>query len=170
MRGILCIVVMMLFAVINVQPLHSSADPSTAAQSVQTEESKEVGQEETSVVTEPAEGQATAVQEKETTAPAEEQAPAAVAALVQKVELQPVTLGTKALENERYILYVDEKSGNLRITDKITNKEWLGSPQLERTAMPNIKKYTTAPIYARYTQGLTLHRSTHLKMKTRRLP
>ncbi|MEK3770031.1 DUF5696 domain-containing protein [Paenibacillus sp. FSL R5-0887] len=152
-RGILCIVVMMLFAVINVQPLHSSADPSTATQSVQTEESKEVGQEQTSVVTEPAEGQATAVQEKETTAPAEEQAPTAVAALVQKVELQPVTPGTKALENERYILYVDEKSGNLRITDKITNKEWLGSPQLERTAMPNIKKYTTAPIYARYTQG-----------------
>ncbi|WP_248549539.1 DUF5696 domain-containing protein [Paenibacillus odorifer] len=152
-RAILCIVVMMLFAVINVQPEHSSADPSTAAQSVQTEESKEVGQEQTLVVTEPAEGQATAVQEKETTAPAEEQAPAAVAAPVQKVELQPVTPGTKALENECYILYVDEKSGNLRITDKITNKEWLGSPQLERTAMPNIKKYTTAPIYARYTQG-----------------
>lgn len=153
MRAILCIVVMMLFAVINVQPEHSSADPSTAAQSVQTEESKEVGQEQTSVVTEPAEGQATSVQEKETTDPVEEQAPAAVAAPVQKVELQPVTPGTKALENERYILYVDEKSGNLRITDKITNKEWLGSPQLERTAMPNIKKYTTAPIYARYTQG-----------------
>ncbi|WP_340397327.1 DUF5696 domain-containing protein [Paenibacillus sp. FSL E2-0202] len=152
-RAILCIVVMMLFAVINVQPEHSSADPSTAAQSVQTEESKEVGQEQTSVVTEPAEGQATSVQEKETTDPVEEQAPAAVAAPVQKVELQPVTPGTKALENERYILYVDEKSGNLRITDKITNKEWLGSPQLERTAMPNIKKYTTAPIYARYTQG-----------------
>lgn len=153
MRGILCIVVMMLFAVINVQPLHSSADPSTAAQSVQTEESKEVGQEQTSVVTEPVEGQATAVKEKETAVPAEEQTPAVVAAPVQKVELQPVTPGTKALENERYILYVDEKSGNLRITDKITNKEWLGSPQLERTAMPNIKKYTTAPIYARYTQG-----------------
>lgn len=88
MRGILCIVVMMLFAVINVQPLHSSADPSTAAQSVQTEESKEVGQEQTSVVTEPTEEQTPAVQEKETVVPAEEQTPAVLAAPVQKVELQ----------------------------------------------------------------------------------
>lgn len=104
MRAILCIVVMMLFAVINIQPEHSSADPSTAAQSVQTEESKEVGQEQTSVVTEPAEGQATAVQEKETTAPAEEQAPAAVAAPVQKVELQPVTPNKSIGERTLYFI------------------------------------------------------------------
>lgn len=152
-RGILFIVVMMLVAVINVQPLHSSADPSTAAQSVQTEEGQ-VGQEEQLAEAEPAaEVQNTTVQETEEATTAVEPSPALASTPVAKTELQPVTPGTKALENDRYILYIDEKSGNLRMTDKITNKEWLGSPQLERTAMPNVKKYTTAPIYARYTQG-----------------
>ncbi len=152
-RGILCIVLVMLVAVINVRPLHSSADPSAAAQSSQTVETKEVVQEEQSNTAESTEAQETAVQGEEVTSPTTAETSPVVTTPVVKTELQPVTPGTKALENDRYILYVDEKSGNLRITDKTTNKEWLGSPQLERTAMPNVKKFTTAPIYARYTQG-----------------
>ncbi|MCL6604636.1 MAG: hypothetical protein K6T94_17370 [Paenibacillus sp.] len=153
-RGILCIVLVMLIAIINVQPLHSSADPSAAVQSSQNGESEAAGQEERASTT-----KSTTVQEdaKQTsagvTSPAADEVSAKVAAPVVKTALQPATPGTKALENDRYILYVDEKSGNVRITDKMTNEEWLGSPQLEKTAMPNVKKYTTAPIFARYTQG-----------------
>lgn len=132
LRSILIIVLAVLVAVINVRPLYGSAGPSAGSAAAP---------------------QMEAVEEPALAEPTEAAAPAAAAAPAVKAELQPVTPGTKALENDRYILYADEQTGNLRITDKSTGKEWLGSPQLEKTAMPNIKKYTAAPIYARYTQG-----------------
>ncbi|AIQ60595.1 DUF5696 domain-containing protein [Paenibacillus borealis] len=131
-RSILLIVLVVLAAAIQVPPLYGSAGPSAAA---------------------PAEAAAGELQAQAPvqaeTAEAQTQEPAAVKAPA----ADTVTPGTKALENERYILYADEQSGNLRITDKSTGKEWLGSPQLAKTAMPNVKKYTAAPVYARYTQG-----------------
>ncbi len=67
--------------------------------------------------------------------------------------LYPVTATTLMLENERFALYLDEKTGNVRITDKRSGREWLGAPQVERTTMPNNKRFMDAPVHVRYTTG-----------------
>lgn len=75
----------------------------------------------------------------------------------------PITAGAKALENDRYELYVDGKTGSPRIVDKITKQEWLGTPKLESTAMPNVKKFTEAPVHIRYTEGADITQAYPLK-------
>ncbi|WNS43433.1 DUF5696 domain-containing protein [Paenibacillus sp. MMS20-IR301] len=142
LRGILLIVLVLLVAAINIPPLYGAAGPSAEPSAAPQAAGAEAGSED--------QAQEPAAEQEAVEAAAPASAPAEPAV---KAELQPVTPGTKALENDRYILYVDEKSGNLQITDKQTGKQWLGSPQLEKTAMPNVKKYTSAPVYARYTQG-----------------
>lgn len=85
------------------------------------------------------------------------------AAIEGEKKLTPVMAVTKALENERYILYIDERTGNLRIMDKTTQQQWLGSPQLESTVMPNVKKFTEVPVHIRYTEGADITQAYPLK-------
>ncbi|PLT46470.1 hypothetical protein B8V81_4901 [Paenibacillus pasadenensis] len=65
----------------------------------------------------------------------------------------PVSATTKAAENERYILYGDPKSGNIRIVSKASGAEWLGTPQADRTTTPSNKKFMDSPVQINYTEG-----------------
>ncbi len=140
-----------LLAAVNVRPVRGSADPSAAPSAAQPAAAEGNTAETTEAPAAPAVSEAAPAAAPESPAPVAQEAAGGAGAAPK--ELRPVEPGTKALENEQYILYVDEKTGNLRIEDKATGAEWLGSPQLEKTAMPNTLKYTAAPIYARYTQG-----------------
>lgn len=95
--------------------------------------------------------------------PAVSASPGGTAAGTGSQALGPVTATTKALENARFVLYVDEKTGNLRVADKTTGKEWLGAPRLEKTAMPNVKKFTDSPVHVRYTEGGDITQTYSLK-------
>ncbi|MFP4975508.1 DUF5696 domain-containing protein [Paenibacillus sp. CN-4] len=90
---------------------------------------------------------------RNTAVPADAATPSAAPNAATAPELRPVAPDTKALENNRFLLYVNEQTGNVRIKDKVTGADWLGAPQLEKTAMPNNLKYTAVPVHVRYTQG-----------------
>ncbi len=85
----------------------------------------------------------------------------------------PVTATKQIAENDGYKMYIDEKTGNIRLVDKHTNKEWLGTPQLPRTTMPNNKKFMDAAVHVKYTEGsdtvqtyLTKEKANKLKIET----
>lgn len=113
-------------------------------------------------------------------ATAAEEAPAvetaaetAVPAVAGKVKLYPVTATKQIAENDGYKMYIDEKTGNIRLVDKGTGTEWLGTPQLPRTTMPNNKKYMDAAVHIKYTEGsdtvqtyLTKEKENKLKIET----
>ncbi|WP_169087923.1 DUF5696 domain-containing protein [Paenibacillus sp. PL91] len=69
------------------------------------------------------------------------------------VKLYPVSATKEVAENAGYKMYIDEKTGNVRLVDKRTGKEWLGTPQLPRTTMPNNKKFMDAAVHVKYTEG-----------------
>lgn len=69
------------------------------------------------------------------------------------VKLYPVSATKEVAENAGYKMYIDEKTGNVRLVDKRTDKEWLGTPQLPRTMMPNNKKFMDAAVHVKYTEG-----------------
>ncbi len=81
-------------------------------------------------------------------------------------KLSPVTAVKKMMENDHYELYIDEKSGNVRVVDKATKIQWLGSPQVPRTTMPNNKKYMDSPVHVKYTEGTDTVQTYTLKEKT----
>ncbi|OBZ13667.1 DUF5696 domain-containing protein [Bacillus sp. FJAT-26390] len=123
---------------------------------------------------------------QETTADAEadtpvaEEAPAAAAATdtavpaaTGEVKLYPVSAKKQIAENAGFKMYIDEKTGNVRLVDKRTGKEWLGTPQLPRTTMPNNKKFMDAAVHVKYTEGsdtvqtyLTKEKENKLKIET----
>ena len=70
------------------------------------------------------------------------------------------------MENDHYELYIDEKSGNVRVVDKATKAQWLGSPQVPRTTMPNNKKYMDSPVHVKYTERTDTVQTYTLKEKT----
>ncbi|AIQ50010.1 hypothetical protein R70723_32115 [Paenibacillus sp. FSL R7-0273] len=142
LRGILVILLVLVTAAVGIRPLQGSASQASGGSAVQP-----------AAAGSSAEAEAAVPALTEAPAEAPEAAAEAPAASTAEPELLPVAPGTKALENDRYTLYVNEQTGNIRITDKVTGAEWLGAPQLEKTAMPNNIKYTAAPVYARYTQG-----------------
>lgn len=72
---------------------------------------------------------------------------------VAAVPLTPVTATTKVSENDKYELYIDEKTGNVRVVEKSTQQQWLGSPQVPKTTMPNNKKFMDSPAHVKYTMG-----------------
>lgn len=139
--GTLLVALTLIIVIVNGMPKHGSAEQSSAAPAVTPAAEKKA---EAAATPAPA----AAAEKKEATAAA---APAAASA--SPAALYPVSATKKALENNRYEMYVDEKSGNIRVVDKTTKKEWLGAPQLERSAMPNVKKFTDAPVHVRYTEG-----------------
>ncbi|WP_211749367.1 DUF5696 domain-containing protein [Paenibacillus sp. Marseille-Q4541] len=81
----------------------------------------------------------------------------------------PISATKKVTENEKLELYIDEKTGNIRLIDKITGKEWLGAPQVDRTTMPNNKKYMDSPLHIKYTEGADTVQTHTLKEKENEL-
>ncbi len=92
--------------------------------------------------------------------------PAVSAASPASDKLSPITAVKKMMENDHYELYIDEKSGNVRVVDKATKAQWLGSPQVPRTTMPNNKKYMDSPVHVKYTEGTDTVQTYTLKEKT----
>ncbi|MEV5026981.1 DUF5696 domain-containing protein [Paenibacillus sp. LPE1-1-1.1] len=97
----------------------------------------------------------------------------AVPAAAGNVKLYPVTATKQIAENDGYKMYIDEKTGNIRLVDKRTDTEWLGTPQLPRTTMPNNKKFMDAAVHVKYTEGsdtvqtyLTKEKENKLKIET----
>lgn len=68
-------------------------------------------------------------------------------------ELTEPLIGKKAAENERFELYVDEATLNVRIVDKQTKREWHGAPPMDVNTPPNNVKFVQAPVHIKYTQG-----------------
>lgn len=86
-------------------------------------------------------------------------------AAVPAVPLTPVTAVTKVSENDKYELFVDEKTGNVRVVEKATQQQWLGSPQVPKTTMPNNKKFMDSPAHVKYTMGADTTSTYTLKEK-----
>ncbi|MDQ0112288.1 DUF5696 domain-containing protein [Paenibacillus harenae] len=71
-----------------------------------------------------------------------------------EVKLYPVSAVKEIASNENLTMYIDEKTGNIRLVDNKTKKEWLGTPQLPRTTMPNNKKFMDSAAHIKYTEGV----------------
>lgn len=71
-----------------------------------------------------------------------------------EVKLYPVSAVKEIASNDAYTMYIDEKTGNIRLVDNKTKKEWLGTPQLPRTTMPNNKKFMDSAAHVKYTEGV----------------
>ncbi|PWV92097.1 hypothetical protein DFQ01_13643 [Paenibacillus cellulosilyticus] len=82
-----------------------------------------------------------------------------------EVPLTAVTATTKVSENDKYELYIDEKTGNVRVVEKSTQQQWLGSPQVPKTTMPNNKKFMDSPAHVKYTLGADTTSTYTLKEK-----
>lgn len=110
--------------------------------------------------------EAAASTEQQADETAEEEAPAESAeagaaaegsgaeAVTGEVKLYPVTAVKKIAANDAFTMYIDEATGNIRLVDNKTKKEWLGTPQVPRTTMPNNKKFMDAAVHIKYTEGV----------------
>ncbi|TDQ41034.1 DUF5696 domain-containing protein [Aureibacillus halotolerans] len=75
-----------------------------------------------------------------------------------------VTTVTKTgLENDDYALFIDEATGNIRIVNKQSNKEWLGAPQADETTLPNNVQFMNSPVHIQYTNGASVSQTYTLK-------
>lgn len=83
-----------------------------------------------------------------------------------EVVLSKVTALTEVLSNDKYTLYIDDKTGNVRLVSKQSGTEWLGSPQTPSTLPPNNKKFIDSPLHLRYTQGSDITSTYSLKDAT----
>ncbi len=81
--------------------------------------------------------------------------------------LSPVTATKKVAENSLLALYIDPKTGNIRIVNKQTKKEWLGSPQVDRKVPPNNKQFIDSPVHIKYTGGADVTQTYPLKKDTK---
>src|SRR5690606_27956049 len=70
-----------------------------------------------------------------------------------EVTLSKVTATTEVLSNDKFKLFIDEATGNVRVVSKQTGTEWLGAPQVPSTLPPNNKKFVDSPLHLRYTEG-----------------
>ncbi len=79
-------------------------------------------------------------------------------------DLYPITATKKVTENHTFELYLDEANGNLRIINKKTDKEWLGTPQVDKQSiLPNNKSFMDSPIHIKYTDGASISQTYTLK-------
>ncbi|WP_199621612.1 DUF5696 domain-containing protein [Paenibacillus alkalitolerans] len=83
-----------------------------------------------------------------------------------KVQMYPITATKKVAENSRYELYIDPKTANIRVVNKQTKKEWLGSPLVSRKTLPNNKKFMDSPVHVKYTVGADVTETYTLKKET----
>ncbi|MCR8657119.1 DUF5696 domain-containing protein [Paenibacillus endoradicis] len=81
-------------------------------------------------------------------------------------ELSKVTAIKEVLSNSKFTLYIDEKTGNVRLVNKATGTEWLGSPQTPSSLPPNNKKFIDSPLHLRYTVGSDITSTYSLKDAT----
>ena len=141
---------------------------------VQAEEDAGKSAEDTAAVTADADSAAAADTSAVEDAPLDAAATETVVPAAQgEVKRYPVSATKQIAENDSYKMYIDEKTGNIRLVDKHTNKEWLGTPQLPRTTMPNNKKFMDAAVHVKYTEGsdtvqtyLTKEKTNKLKIET----
>lgn len=81
-------------------------------------------------------------------------------------ELSKVTAIKEVLNDSKFTLYIDEKTGNVRLVSKETGTEWLGSPQTPSSLPPNNKKFIDSPVHLRYTVGSDVTSTYSLKDAT----
>ncbi|MGP4041067.1 DUF5696 domain-containing protein [Gracilibacillus sp. D59] len=137
------LIIILMFSVI---PLNSSAEEA----SEKTGNVKEQSDEATNNVTENSEL-------------GKETMEAATPQIKESGELFPITATKKVAENDVFELYVDESNGNLRIKNKKTEEEWLGSPQVDKNTLPNNKSYIDSPVHITYTDGSSISSTYTLK-------
>jgi len=83
-----------------------------------------------------------------------------------EVTLSKVTATTEVLSNDKFKLFIDEATGNVRVVSKQTGTEWLGAPQVPSTLPPNNKKFVDSPLHLRYTEGSDITTTYSLKDST----
>jgi len=103
--------------------------------------------------------------------PAEEKAPAgesstgkaeaSSAATTEKQEIspavdpavyKPTTAKKKVAENSNFELFIDDKTGQIRLVGKHSGNEW-GAPPVEKKMPPANQKFIESPVHIRYTEG-----------------
>ncbi|WP_213514765.1 DUF5696 domain-containing protein [Paenibacillus montaniterrae] len=83
-----------------------------------------------------------------------------------EVTLSDITATKQVLRNEQFTLYLDEKTGNVRVVSNKTGTEWLGAPQVPSTLPPNNKKFVDSPLHLRFTEGSDITTTYSLKDST----
>src|SRR5690625_4546033 len=83
--------------------------------------------------------------------------------IIESGELFPIGATKKVTENSTLEMYVDEESGNIRIVNKETDREWLGAPQLDTATLPNNVKFMESPVHIAYTDGSSVSQTYSLK-------
>jgi hypothetical protein len=89
----------------------------------------------------------------------------APAAAETEVQLSEPMKGAPVAENDRFVLYLDESTLNVRVADKKTGAEWSGYPQTDRKMPPNNVKFVQSPIHIKYTQGTETSQTYSLQHK-----
>lgn len=79
--------------------------------------------------------------------------------------LYPITAVHKIAVNDKYELYIDDATANIRIVNKEKGTQWLGSPQVDRKTLPTEKKYMDSPVHIKYTEGVDITSVYSLKDK-----
>src|SRR5690606_27936236 len=83
-----------------------------------------------------------------------------------EVTLSKVTATTEVLSNDKFKLFIDEATGNVRVVSKQSGTERLGAPQVPSTLPPNNKKFVDSPLHLRYTEGSDITTTYSLKDST----
>lgn len=68
------------------------------------------------------------------------------------VSFKPTAAKKKVAENSNYELYIDEKTGQIRLVGKRSGNEW-GAPPVEKKMPPANQKFIESPVHIRYTEG-----------------
>lgn len=65
---------------------------------------------------------------------------------------KPTTAKKKVAENANYELFIDEKTGQIRLVGKRSGREF-GAPPVEKKMPPANQKYIESPVHIRFTEG-----------------
>ncbi|MGM0884671.1 MAG: DUF5696 domain-containing protein [Bacillota bacterium] len=160
------LIIAALLLVVSIFPHFGTAEGNIQVQAEEDTGKSQTETSESSTVTESATDTAVAEgEQKEEAASTEAPEPATAG----EVKLYPVSAVKQIAENDSYEMYIDEKTGNVRLVDKKTKAEWLGTPQLPRTTMPNNKKFMDAAVHVKYTEGSDTVQTYLTKEKTNKL-
>ncbi|MBO1005132.1 DUF5696 domain-containing protein [Pseudogracilibacillus auburnensis] len=119
--------------------------------------------------TDDTEDAAEVTEETESDEATEDAPPPQQVVIVESGELFPITATKKIAENDFLELYIDEETGNIRIKDKKSGNEWLGSPQLDKATLPNNKVFIESPVHIEYTDGASVSQTYTLKDKENKM-
>ncbi|RCW48937.1 DUF5696 domain-containing protein [Paenibacillus prosopidis] len=160
------LIIAALLLVVSIFPHFGTAEGNIQVQAEEDTGNSKTETSESSTVTESGTDTAVAEGEKTEEAASTEAAEPAAAG---EVKLYPVSAVKQIAENDSYEMYIDEKTGNVRLVDRKTKAEWLGTPQLPRTTMPNNKKFMDAAVHIKYTEGSDTVQTYLTKEKTNKL-